>query len=370
MAQKSVWYSFGPAAAVWAPVTHLQIKLTTDCDRTCSFCYMTLDRRYMSPSLFHKIVHHPDVSQSVRGYILHGGEPTLYPVEEIADDLRFLLGSGKDVGMTTNGTDPERVARFYPYLRNVCVSTDPPFSPRYDDNYTWEEHIRNLRIIAREARARNVPVSALGIVTRKWVEEYDAVLETAAVLHELNVPWGVERYLGDDPELNLSNGEFLQFMLKMYRDFRERGFKQHLEPPVILMNTYAFDTGILAVPSLTGLGCQCTGAVTVDPDGYCYVCAKNPYHPVSVRFDFEPWRSFRAFTRALRAHAFRKAGKYEDNGRCPHYGCPLWFSCWHGCLWRTDDRLPCATQLVPGHYTKEYLSLLGRGQCAPSSTLR
>jgi organic radical activating enzyme len=98
----------------------LEVKLTSDCNGSCAWC---IERDGYSPeSGDSEVLCRAILSSGKQNVLLLGGEPTLYPDE----DLRLLLQglSGVNVFMTTNGSKltPEYIKKTLVGLKGLNIS--------------------------------------------------------------------------------------------------------------------------------------------------------------------------------------------------------------------------------------------------------
>ena len=331
---------------LYTPPRHVQLKITTDCNLSCPFCYMQLDKRYADPSFLFRVFTHPEVAEHVRSVLLHGGEPTLYPFDELVPLLELLRSRGVIITITTNGTNPGWLERAAPYLQNVSVSVDPPFSQRWRGGLSYGDALKLLRDVVRRLGPNKV--SVLAIITRDWLEHPDEVerfyrdVEAAGTRHV-----GTERVVTDDPDVAITNEQLLRLSAEMSR----RGLLHLLGIKVIrpfnvrnhwdTLTRHGTATPKNTAPlNMCGWGCGCCYAsLCIDPEGYCYVCAKKPYVPVYAKFSFAHDESFLAFTAQLKKAFAEKTGvpgcKYGST-------CPYYQICWGGCPWHRsypEDRV-------------------------------
>ena len=276
----------------------IQIKITSDCNLNCSFCYY---RRHRKEKIFRSP---EEISQSVWKFsdcfrragfekgavLLHGGEPTVHPklmkiTHELSKKHAEIL-CRPPLLMTTNGLSLSQEVATSPLFARISVSFDPE---RFRDRPIYEKFVSQLKSCTSKAKTLAF-LSVLGLDSPKAL--FSAYKKLFSDLKAEPFPIATERLVSDFPgELPYTHQKFMEDAIESL----ERARKDHL---TLLVKVDSPSRGRRTVP-----GCgSCFVPSVVDVDGSVRACSKNysaapvalldELHQAILALDQESARSF------------------------------------------------------------------------------
>jgi len=331
------------------------LKMNLKCNFRCKYCY----QRAIRPE--EEIINHKAVEETIlrlweqgggkdpktgkpklndKGQYcgpqitLHGGEPTVLPIEDFERYLKLSHRLTGCSGIQTNGyniTDA-MIQMFKKYHTHVGISIDGPY-PLSENRGNGTPELRK-KMVAKifknmdKLRKEKISLSVIAVIhkqnalgerreiLKKWVKE----LDSKGITGRLNPCCS-----GID-EIDLTPDEAIEAYTDLYNFMLEEGLSQW-SPFKDIINSFKGESEVVC--SFRGCDPYCTSsAITVLNDGTIGVCLRL-------------YGDGKKYLRAITTSSLRQEVLYKND--CA--GCEWWQHCYGGCSglsvdwdWRNKDR--------------------------------
>ncbi|MFX1412481.1 MAG: anaerobic ribonucleoside-triphosphate reductase activating protein [Promethearchaeota archaeon] len=115
------------------------VIFTVGCNLNCSFCH---NKHLLNPEAgreieVNEILDHVNSNLLVSWVSVSGGEPTLQ--EEIIELSKEIQKVGKLLNIDTNGTNPDKIKKLFPYINRISLDLKGPLSKKTYENIVNSE---------------------------------------------------------------------------------------------------------------------------------------------------------------------------------------------------------------------------------------
>ncbi len=262
------------------------IKPVEYCNLACRYCYVNPDlpKRKLKADSVYKILDGLDelyeAGIGVVDIIWHGGEPTLYGLENIRKAVDILNESKVKIAwkMQTNATliDENWVDFFKKYDFSVGVSIDG-YKELHNKNRiypngrgSFEESYRGFKLL-KENGVRTGILSVATKYTLKNLEKFYDFIRSQGVSVRISPFFASGRGKDKMDELGLSNEEYAKLMISLYDKWKDDEVNFILSPIEEIVKSFL--VGYNRTCDYSARGCN-HDFISINPDGEVYSCGR------------------------------------------------------------------------------------------------